>query len=363
MIPVRPGVLRVAVTLATLTVLAVTPTPAGAGSGKATVTSSALPTVLTFSDRSVGDVRHGQLKIKFKTDQSTATHALLTLGFIQQPASSTGVLITNVRPNSDGCSADLGPPTIYTCDLGNVPGNSTLVRNVEFQSPDITSCTVGACSLTIDVSVSFAEGGSDSGLPQGMKNDTVKPDVPPSISLFSPADKVKADGGCRPADKFPTTFGAQASASAPQASQVTLNAFASPEPSSFGDVSFPCTAGATGVRQLSQAPPPPLHSNQVWFVDLQRSSRPADMVLTVFDLGGVKRNDFVLRELVNHDPSQTFVVPLCTSDGSVPVVPPGPKEFPNILFDSCEVSRRAYGHSGIQLNLKVNALGDPDYDW
>ncbi len=349
MLPTLRRALRVSIVVAALiSVVAVPATPGFAGSGKATFSASLLPSALTLSDASTGLVKHGLMKAIFVTGTSTATRAALTVTMSQ------AVFFRTVTPTSIGCAPLDVLTSTFTCDLGNVAGNTTVVRLIRFQSPDVGTCAASPCTLTGTATLTFAEGNGNQG---GPTNDTLT--ATSNIQLFSPAAIATADGGCQ--TSFPASLGTFATESANQAAQVSYFA-ASP----VAGVSFPCTAGATGVRNLPLSalatPPsstPTLHLNQIWFADLQTSSQLATAVLTVFSLpSGLTSSKFVLLELVDNDISKLFAVPACVN-GNIP--PGGPASFPGVTYDSCVFSQGGFGHGGVSVTVKIRPFGDPSW--
>jgi hypothetical protein len=341
--------LRVSIVLVALVGLVAVPaTPGFAGSGKATLSTSLLPSALTLSDASSGLVKYGLIKAIFVTGSSTATRAVLTVT-MSQP-----VFFRIVTPTSTGCGPLDVLATTFTCGLDNVSGNTTVVRFVRFQSPDVSTCASSPCTLTATATLTYAESNGNQG---GPTNDTLTDTS--DIQLFAPGDKATADGGC--ITTFPATLGTLASLSTNQAAQVSYFA-ASPE----AGVSFPCTAGAIGVRNLPASalanPPsstPTLHLNQIWFADLQSSPQLATAVLTVFSLpSGLNASKFVLLELVDDDITKLFAVPACVNGG---IPPGGPAIFPGVTYDSCVFSQGGFGRGGVSVTVKIRPFGDPGY--
>jgi hypothetical protein len=301
---------------------------------------AALPTMLTLSDITASLVRRGLIKTVFATATTTATHTLLTVT-LSQPV---------LFPPTAGCTPLKTLTSTFTCDLGNVGANTTVLRLIQFQSPDVSTCLATPCTLTATATVTFAEGGTDNlGGPQGTKNDSLT--ATRSIQLFAAGDNGRADGGC--AITFPASLGTQASLTVNQASQVSFF-----QASDLTGVPFPCTPGATGVKTL-QSIPPTLHLNGIWFVDLQTSPQLATAVLTVFNLpSGVNANSFVLLELVDYDITRLFVVPACVN-GDIPRG--GPAAFPDVTFDSCVFSQGGFGRGGVSVTVKIRPFGDPGF--
>jgi hypothetical protein len=335
-------------------------TPSIAGSPHATLSADLRPPVLTLSDATT---RHGLLKVDFRTLNTTAANAVLTVKFTLQSGTTTqpqqiAISEVNGSPSPLGCDPLNVLTDAYKCDLGNVSPNSTVLRFIEFVSPQADACTVSQCLLISTTTVSFAEAGNDlQGGPQGTKNDSLS--ETDTIALVLSAAAATASGGCQNVTSGSLgLIGTLASATANQASQVTFN-----QASPVGGVEFPCTWGATGLKKLSQIPVG-LHSDQVWFVDLQLAAptQLATALLTVFDTpSGLNSNNFVLYERVT-DTNTFFVVPQC-QNGLIPPGAPGPN-FPTVTaFDSCVFATQAYGHGGVQVTVKLYQFGDPDFDY
>src|SRR5215207_6800478 len=200
--------LRVSIVLAALVGLVAVPaTPGLAGSGKATLSASLLPSPLTLNNGSTDLGKHGLVKAIFVTGTSAATRPVLTV------AMSQAVFFRAVTPTLHGCAPLDQFTTTLTCSLDNVPGNTTVVRFIQFQSPDVATCAASPCTLTATATLTYAEGNGNQG---GPTNDTLSRTS--SIELVAPADKATADGGCK--TTFPATLGTSASLTANQAAQV-----------------------------------------------------------------------------------------------------------------------------------------------
>jgi hypothetical protein len=302
-----------------------------------------------------------------------------------------------------GCTAP-SPATTFTCDLGNVAPNTTVRREIEFQSP--AACATSSCTLTFQARVTFArqhEGDRDEDEQRDAYDKRATLTDTSTIHLFSSADRIRAEGTCVPPspakndeqdarkerddhDRYPdrrrmsanetdrdqdegrhgkddrhendrsglATLGALANRSANQATRVTFGPAAA---------ALPCTPAAAGVDP--QVAPTPLHT-KISFVFLPQLQQLATVQESFFNLpAGVNPDNFVLYELVNYNfgssvsaSNRFFPVPAC-QNGQVPAG--GPSGLANVSFDSCVAAKAAYGDGGVIVTLHVNPTGDPGY--
>src|SRR6266852_6325441 len=186
---IRGRVFRLSILFGILAGVVVFPASPGlAGSSHTTFSFAALPAALTLSDNSP---HLGLVKAAFATQNTTATHTVLTVSTTQPTGPSTSVpfpvTVTSIvqQPVPKACAGTVSGSLVttpVTCNLGNVNPNTTLPPLlIEFQSPAGCAMGVPPCVLTATGSVTFAEGNTNQGTDSSI--------VPRNIQLFSTAQK------------------------------------------------------------------------------------------------------------------------------------------------------------------------------
>jgi hypothetical protein len=341
--------------------IAIPATPGLAGSLHATLAVVPLPPALTLSDTTT---HSGLIKVLFATQNTSATHTLVTISTVvpgtNPPVSSPVTVIdANLSPplQQSPCTGTASGSvftTPVTCSLPNIgPNTPAPPILIEFESP--STCPGGGsppCDLGVSASVTFSRG-----LLSSTESISVppSPNVPaPAFQLFATTQKASADGDCLTFSAGTKTVGTIVSSTVAQSAKVLFG------PAAAG----PCTAAAAGAQPFPNGKPQnsPLVLNQIWFVELVplAGTGLATATLQVANLPpGSNKNNFALREFVTDlygtaafDPTQFVTVQPCVGS---PLQPPAGA-------DSCVLDISNLPGGGLTITVILNpASGDASY--